>query len=240
VWSLLRLNQEPLLAGTAVALVVLAGFMHCQPSGLLDGTSPHTASDVTISQSPTVSLNVPRDPAYYSAKWRKIATEFYAAHPVDTDKSDNRAEPSGVVTASLSDAADDPGKIASGVVTTLSGAITTVSHVSRAQSQATQSARQAVVSTPFAASKVMPGKFVVAAALVAGAISFLLFRKIWPSIDQSMRKTSRTVLSRSDALRIELPAHWISVRPSFRDRLKPFVLTGAYITSGMAAWSIYF
>ena len=88
--------------GAATTLVMLAVLAHAR-AGFAKPVPGAVAATPTLGSASVATLeSVPRDPEFYQKKWRQIANEFYAAHPVDLP-----ANSATVVTASLSDQGDD-------------------------------------------------------------------------------------------------------------------------------------
>jgi hypothetical protein len=246
VWSLLRRNQEPLLVGTAIALVVIACFLVRRSQFQDKGTSLSLqASDIGTSKL-SQSLIVPSNHDYYRDKWRQIATDFYAAHPVASDEATVSGPSQSVVNASLSDKVKSSDQASTvGLVPVIAtsaprASVTPVSHKTYSLPEKSVLAMPSIASPLPMPHSMIAAKWTVACAMIAGVIAFLLFRITWPPSDGLNRKLDRTIVEGSDALRMELPAHWVSVRPSLRQRLKPIILTASYIASSVAGWSICF
>ena len=72
MWSLLQRSLENLLIGAAASLIMLA---------LLSRAQTLPAGD-TISAGRDDLSRTPRNTQDYAARWRQIANEFYAAHPL--------------------------------------------------------------------------------------------------------------------------------------------------------------
>ena len=239
MWSFLRRNQEPALVGTAITLVILALLVHFRPTRVASsfGGPVNASAAVTKSARGSGLSDVPREHEYYRAKWRQIANDFYAAHPVESDESSSRtAVP--VVTASLSDRPAGPQNDADdGDVREAQSYIAPVSHEIPVVAKNSSGQVSSVVN-PVRSQISFAGKPAVAAAFAAGLLAFMLFRSIWPASERIAKMPHRIVEGPS-SLRIELPANWVTVRPTIRQRCKPIVLTISYVAAFVAAWSIY-
>lgn len=219
MWSMLRRNQERLVVGAATTLVMLAvlaqfraGFAKSVPGAAAAASTLGSASVATLGR-------VPRDPKFYRKKWRQIANEFYAAHPVDPP-----ANSATVVTASLSDQGDDVNFAASQVSTAAHTVPTTIAEPMIVHTIAAPMPRIALVRPP-----------AFFAAVAAGLLASLLYCSIWPV----KHSVERRGLECSDSLRIELPSRWVRIRSTPIQRLRPIVLGASSIGGVLAAWSIF-
>ncbi len=218
MWSMLRRNQERLIVGAATTLVMLAVLAHAR-AGFAKPVPGAAATAPTLGSVSVATLGrVPRDPEFYRKKWRQIANEFYAAHPVDLS-----ATSATVVTASLSDQGDDVNYAASQVSTAAHTVPTTIAEPTIVHTIAGPMPR---------ITRVRPPAFF--AAVAAGLLASLLYGSIWPV----KRRDERHGLECSDSLRIELPSQWVRIRPTPIQRLRPIVLCASSIGGVLAAWSI--
>jgi hypothetical protein len=254
VWSLLRRNQEPLLAGTAVALVILAVLTHSHSISETPRGAQSLSPAEVASGGQAALLDVPRDHDYYRAKWRQIATDFYAAHPVADAEPGSLRTDDAVVTASLSDQSALTDNSASTTANASQSAVKPVSHVTHSASHLVADVKQAASHPVIVSRNVLPGNMIVASAVICGLLAFFSFRMLWPTVEDSDHRSIRTLVApptidqssggapireTSVMLRIELPANWVCVRPRLRQRLKPTVLSVCYVASGVAAWTIF-
>lgn len=244
MWSLLHRNQESVLVGTAVTLVMLAALAHGRPASISE-TAQRDRSPAFRSELPRSSVfsSVPSDPAFYAAKWRQIANDFYAANPVHS--AETTKESAAVVTAALNDetqASGDP-----------NASVTPVSHSKvnpqpepsvEPQSASIMRADSPTTALITTASQRVPvvGFPAVAASLAAGLLAWIAFRVTWPTVAIPLASRRYAVTADHaddpDSLRIELPSRWVRVRPPLRQRIKPFVLATSYLAGGFAAWMI--
>jgi hypothetical protein len=192
---------------------------------------------------------VPRDPEYYRAKWRQIANDFYAKHPVERPGTDEPAQE--VVTASLSDEANSAARFASA-----EGVVSPVSHV-----KATDAAippekaahppekdepkinESALDSESVAKAAVVTryqklGSSAIVASLAAGLLACWFFCAIWPPPSLSANAGQRKTIAFSDTLRLELPSEWVYVRPPLKQRLRTAVVVTSYIVPWFAIGTI--
>ena len=215
---MLKRNQERLVVGAATTLVMLAVLAHVR-AGFAKPVLGAAATAPTL-RSATVSTlgSVSRDPEFYRKRWRQIANEFSAAHPVDLP-----ANIATVVTASLSDQVDDVNYVASQVSTAAHTIPTTIAEPKIVHTIAAPVPRITLVRPP-----------AVFAAVAAGLLASLLYCSIWPI----KHSAERHGLECSDLLRIELPSHWVRIRPTPIQRLRPIVLCASCIGGVLAARSI--
>jgi len=217
VWRLLQRNQDRVMVGAATTLVMLALLAHARSGFIITDSGSETSLAI---DSPVLSplANIPRDPEFYREKWRQIANDFYKANPVASD------EPAAaVITASLSDQND--------LQSDLGPKISTVAHTMPAPVIETA----VVPTTPATPRRVgLIGPPAVFAALAAGLLATLLYSTLWPTIPSSPNHG----LACSDLLRIELPSHWVRIRPTPFQRVRPIVVAASYVGGIAAAWSI--
>lgn len=223
VWSLLQRNQDRVVVGAATTLVMLALLAQAR-SGFVSTDAVHE----TVSAKVSPLSDVSRDPEVYRKKWRQIAADFYAAHPVEPESQAGPAiaplaKSPQVITASLSDQVDGE--------SSLGPKISTVAH-------ATQIPAVEPMFTPavmLAQRRIeLIGPPAVFAAIAAGLLVSLAYCSLWPM--KPARQNHG--LACSDSLRIELPSRWVRVRPAPFQRLKSIVLAVSYTGGIVAAWSI--
>lgn len=241
MWSLLHRNQESVLVGTAVTLVMLALLAHGRPASIREAAeSDPLPAFCSVLPPSSVFSNVPNDPAFYAAKWRQIANDFYAAHPVHSPE--RTKESPAVVTASLTDETESRSEQDASVMPASHSKVNSqpeplVTAKSPANSQAIS---QVVTPVPVASERVpVVGFPAVAAALAAGLLAWMAFRITWPNAASPLLSRGYAVTAdHSDSLRIELPSGWVRVRQPLRQRIKPLVLVTSYLAGGFAAWTI--
>ena len=218
MWSMLKRNQDRLVVGAATTLVMLAVLAHVR-ADFAKSVPEAAATTPTLGSASVATLGrVPRDPEFFRKKWRQIANEFYAAHPVDRP-----ANSPTVVTASLSDQGDDVNFAATQVSTAAHTVPTAIAEPMIVHKIAAPMPRIALVRPP-----------AFFAAIAAGLLASLLYCSIWPL----RHSAARHGLECSDSLRIELPSQWVRIRPTSIQRLRPIVLCASYIGGVLAAWSI--
>lgn len=216
MWSLLQRHLEGLLVGTATSLMMLA---------MLSRGSVSAPSAVCPAASATIiSAAEPLSPASgltefvdYGEQWRRIANEFYAAHPVDASEP---AVP--ILSTSLR---QPPART-----------ITTVSQRIRRPAALSPPLTTAPPAMPVSTVKPLTrgAPYAIAASLAAGVLAVLLYQTLWRAASNPVRQT----LDCSHDLRLELPSGWVRVRPTFRQRLRAIVLIGSCGMLAIAAGSI--
>jgi len=250
VWSLLHRNQESVLVGTAVTLVMLALLAHGRATmDTNEGLQVAGSLAKSPGYRPAILPSVPSDPAFYAAKWRQIATDFYALNPVKDAQGMAAPTPASstadVVTASLTDHADateinHPQDNGGNPI-----AVTPVSHSKPILpfEPIPNLKPQTLVGdmVPLNRGPVV-GKPALAAAFSAGLLAFLCFRSLWPNVIPFKPSFAMSVSTDqsdpSTLIRMELPHHWVRIRPPLRQRIKPVVLATSYVAGGFAAWMI--
>jgi hypothetical protein len=251
MWKMLQRHQESLLVATAMTLVMLALLSHGRALGFrnlgIGGLGNNSPDKITASVGPFFSL--PTNDAFYADKWRQIASDFYAAHPVLEDNNGDRtltaalptiavsySKPVASPDESASDGHTEPGASPAAIVST--------SERPEPASYASLDPTPTISSTPTISTQTIAqplGPAAVVAAIAAGMLAFLLFQSIWPPSQTIASK--RLIPPRKpseDELRIELPSEWVRIRPTMKQRSKPMVLSTAYISAAVAAWSIIF
>lgn len=253
--SLLRRYHEAGVVGLAVASVMLAMLTHASSLKLAKHEAAvRIALEAESLLEKQVFGTVPRDPEYYRAKWRQIANDFYAKHPVERLITD--ASLPDVVTASLSDKADSAAELASaGVVIApashvkateaappveneLRGEKDKVSEQVKPESSGATSDSGNVANAAVAARYQALGGSAIVASLAAGLLACWLFCSTWPPQSTDSPADQRKTVALSDALRLELPSEWVCVRPPLKQRLRAAIVAGSYVAPWFAIWTI--
>ena len=241
--SLLRRYHEATMVGLAVASMMLAMLVHASSIKVAKHEqSVRLALEANSLPEKKGFGTVPRDPEYYRAKWRQIASDFYAKHPVERPVAD--ASSPDVVTASLSDDADSTAELASSA-----GAVSPVSHVKATEAalprekdepkiNESASDSESVAKAAVAVRYQTLGSSAIVASLAAGLLACWFFCSTWPPQSTDSPAYQRKTVALSDALRLELPSEWVSVRPPLKQRLRSAIVAGSYVIPWFTIWTI--
>lgn len=247
--SLLRRYHEAAIVGLAVASVMLAMLAHASSLKL----AKHEAAVRLALEENTLPEKkgfgtVPRDPEYYRAKWRQIANDFYAKHPVERSVTD--ASSPDVVTASLSDKADPAAEAAS-----VGRVVTPASHVKasdaallgeegNAENSGSAIYPEELPKVAVSAHVQSPRRYrslggsAIVASLAAGLLACWFFCSTWPPRSTESGANQLKTVALSEALRLELPSEWVCVRPPLKQRLRAAIVVGSYVVPWIAIWTI--
>ncbi len=220
LFRLLRRYRDSIQVGAAAAIVVLAVMTFGVPQLTLNSLDRDP-------RDPTTRLAIPQDAAYYREQWIQITEQFYAAHPVTGDEAT-------VATASLSDriatvtlqsdARVQPAGFVSAVVPAISDRVDVAADSPILNIQPIKARRTA-----------WAGNYAVGIALAIGVFATALFQWLWPIEASAAAQTIEV----KGQLRIELPRHWVHIRPTAMQQLKPLVVASSYVASACAAWWIW-